>query len=136
MSATISDGTGLLHVDEVTATANNVTISNTGGSANGSTSVTISASGADAIAHLNAALASFTYTAGGDLVADTITVSVNDGNDNGVGGHKIGSASLAVITAPNDIPVVTAPVDQTYYYTANNALPAFSFTDAGFGEIE
>ena len=85
-------------------------------------------------AALNATLASFTYTAATDIVGDSITVTVNDGNATGVGGAKDGAASLRVVTAPNDIPVFNSPANPTYYYTANNAIPAFSFTDTYYGD--
>ena len=123
VSATITALAGNLHLGTVTG----VTID----SGNDSTSLAIHAS---TKAALNDALASFTYSAFADLVPDTITVTVNDGNTTGVGGAKSGSASLAVVTAPNDLPVFNSPADQTYYYTANNAIPTFSFTDTYYGD--
>ena len=127
VSATISAVTGHLYFDPAVMATDNVTID----SGNNSTSVAIHAS---TTAALNAALASFTYAAYGDLVADTITVTVNDGNTTGVGGALTGSASLAVVTAPNDLPVFNSPADKTYYYTANNVIPTFSFTDTYYGD--
>ncbi|MBP2300815.1 DUF4347 domain-containing protein [Azospirillum picis] len=121
VTATVSSAFGLLHLTAATG----ATVSN-----NDTGTVTISGS----TSAVNATLASFTYQSATSIVADTIQLSVNDGNGTAIGGAKTGLGQVAVVTAPNDAPVMEAPSSPTYYHTAGNPLPAFTFTDSYAGD--
>lgn len=80
-------------------------------------------------------LNNFTYQETGTLRADTVTVSVNDGNSAGIGGAKSGSAAVSIVVAPNDKPVLTAGPNETYHSEVkNNLVSGFSFTDTYYGD--
>jgi hypothetical protein len=116
VTATVAGPNGILHLTEATG----ATVSN-----NDSASVSVTG---DKTAVFNT-IASFTYSSATEIVADTVTVTVDDGNSAGVGGAKAGKAAITINTAPNDIPDLTVPGGAVVTNDGAKSLTGPSFTD-------
>ena len=112
----------------VSALNGNLTFTGAGISNNGTGTVTITAASTTA---LNTILGTLSYTTTATATgADTITVSVNDGNTGAIGGAKTSSNSFAVNLIGNDAPVITVPATQGSIADLNpHALSGISVAD-------
>ena len=121
VTATVAAPNGSL---TLTAAAG-ATITNNGGS-----SVTVTGS----VTAVNNTLASFSYQAASEILADKVTVTINDGNAVGVGGAKDGSAAAAINTAPNDTPVLSVPASVSFVNDGSKGISGTVFTDTFIGD--
>jgi hypothetical protein len=132
ISVTDSDAGGTVTCT-VTATAGTLSFTGTGISGNGTATVTIAAAGTSA---LNTILGTLTYasTASGSA-SDTITIAIDDGNAQAIGGAKTGSNAFTIHLVANAAPVVSVPATQTITDTSPHALAGISVADSSVGTL-
>lgn len=116
VTATVSGPNAILHL---TASGSAVISDNDSGF------VTITGSKANVFSTIG----SFTYKSATEILADTVTVTVSDGNSAGVGGAKSGYASVTIATAPNDVPDLTMPGGAVVTNDGVKSLSGPTFTD-------
>jgi len=116
----------------VSAQHGNLAFTGSGITNNGTGTVTITAASPTA---LNTILGTLSYTTTATATsAETITVSVNDGNTSAIGGAKTGSNSFAINLIGNDAPVITVPATQgSIADTTPHGLSGISVADTYTG---
>ena len=112
----------------VTATivATGGTLTGTGMSGGGTDTITIT----DTVANVNIALSSVAFTSTDNTVANSITVTVDDLNSSGIGGHQTASRTVEVNLVNNDTPAITVPNAITLANTASHGVSGIVVTDS------
>lgn len=125
----------------LTSTSGNLSLASTTNltnvNGNGSTSLSFDGTQADG----NAALSGLTYTPIGEFSgSDTVTVTVNDNGNTGVGGAETGSTTIDVtVNAVNDPPVNTLPAGPLLVFNTDTLTingVSISDIDAGSGSVD